>query len=101
LFIGQIAVMDTFARALLIADRLLNESMIMDFRDNRYLSFHEADGQAFEHGQSTLEDLRRLAIQNGEPEPLSGKQELIESIINQNRLCQHHASSLKRIIHKF
>ncbi len=83
LFIGHIVGMDTFARALLIADKLLNEARIMDFRDNRYLSFHEEEGIAFENGKVTLEDLRLMAIQKGEPELQSGKQELIESIINQ------------------
>ncbi|MFO7616349.1 MAG: xylose isomerase [Bacteroidales bacterium] len=82
LFIAHIAGMDTFARALLIADKLISEARITDFRDNRYLSFHEADGQAFEAGSLTLEDLRELAIEKGEPDLQSGKQELIESIIN-------------------
>lgn len=84
LFLGHIAGMDTFARALLIADKLLNEKRIMDFRDNRYLSFHEEEGRSFEAGNLTLEQLRQIAIQQGEPELQSGKQELIESIINQN-----------------
>lgn len=84
LFIGHIAGMDTYARALLIADKLLNETRIMDFRNNRYLSFHESDAQRFESGQLTLNELHDLAIQKGEPELQSGKQELIESIINQN-----------------
>ncbi len=82
LFIGHIAGMDTFARALLIADKLLNENRITDFRDNRYLSFHESDAQSFETGLLTLEDLAEMAINKGEPELQSGKQELIESIIN-------------------
>lgn len=82
LFIGHIAGMDTFARALLIADKLLNESRIMDFRDNRYISFKEDNGQAFENNMLNLEDLATLADSGGEPELQSGKQELIESLIN-------------------
>jgi xylose isomerase len=82
LFIAHIVGMDTFARALLIADKLLNEVRVTDFRDNRYLSFHEADAIAFENGGLSLEDLRQLALAKGEPELQSGKQELIESIIN-------------------
>jgi len=84
LFLGHIVGMDTFARALLIADKLLHEVRIMDFRDNRYQSFHENEGQAFESGQLGIVDLARLANQYGEPELQSGKQELIESIINAN-----------------
>jgi len=82
LFIGHIVGMDTFARGLLIADRLINEKRITDFRDNRYLSFHEPNGQRFEQGELSIEDLYAQAIENGEPDLQSGKQELIESIIN-------------------
>jgi xylose isomerase len=55
LFIAHIAGMDTFARALLIADKLITKDRITDFRDNRYLSFHEPAGQDFEAGKLTLE----------------------------------------------
>jgi xylose isomerase len=82
LFIAHITGMDTFARGLLIADKLLNEKRITDFRDNRYLSFHEPDALKFEAGKMGIEDLYSLAIAKGEPELQSGKQELIESIIN-------------------
>jgi len=82
LFIGHIAGMDTFARALLIADKLLNEKRIMDFRDNRYVSFKEGNGSDFEHGKLSIEELANLAEKNGEPDLQSGKQELIETIIN-------------------
>ncbi|MCX6226967.1 MAG: xylose isomerase [Bacteroidia bacterium] len=82
LFIAHIVGMDTFARGLLIADKLVNEKRITDFRDNRYLSFHEPDAVKFEKGELNIEDLHALAIEKGEPELQSGKQELIESIIN-------------------
>lgn len=84
LFIAHIAGMDTYARALLIADKLLTEKRIMDFRDNRYHSFKSEEGQAFETGTLDLEKLAELALKYGEPELQSGKQELIESIINSN-----------------
>jgi xylose isomerase len=60
----------------------LNEKRITDFRDNRYLSFDEPEGRKFEKGELSIEDLQALAIEKGEPELQSGKQELIESIIN-------------------
>jgi len=82
LFIAHIVGMDTFARALLIADKLVSEKRITDFRDNRYLSFHEPAALKFEKGELKIEDLHELAIEKGEPELQSGKQELIESIIN-------------------
>jgi xylose isomerase len=82
LFIAHIVGMDTFARALLIADKLISEKRITDFRDNRYLSFHEPDAVRFEKGELGIEDLYQMAVEKGEPELQSGKQELIESIIN-------------------
>lgn len=82
LFIGHIVGMDTFARALLIAEKLLNNTRIMDFRDNRYLSFKNGKGREFENGKLSIEDLSTIAEEIGEPELQSGKQELIESLIN-------------------
>jgi xylose isomerase len=82
LFIAHIVGMDTFARALLIADKLLTEKRIMDFRDNRYISFKSKSGAAFEKGDLSLDELASMADTFGEPELQSGKQELIESIIN-------------------
>ena len=82
LFIGHIAGMDTFARALLIADKLINEKRIMDFRDNRYVSFHDGKGLDFEKGKLNLEQLAGIAENSPEPELQSGKQELIEIIFN-------------------
>ena len=82
LFIGHIVGMDTYARALIIADKLLKEKRIMDFRDMRYQSFKTTNGIAFEDGDLSLQELARMADQFGEPVMQSGKQELIESIIN-------------------
>jgi xylose isomerase len=83
IFIAHIAGMDVFARALEIAHNLIENSPIIKMRKDRYKSFDSGDGKAFEEGKLTLEDLRELAIKNGEPAQISGKQELYESIINQ------------------
>ncbi len=83
LFIAHISGMDAFARALLAADRIRTESDYLSMRKNRYASFDTGDGAAFEAGKLSLEDLYNLAVKNGEPEQISGKQELYEMIINQ------------------
>jgi xylose isomerase len=82
LFIAHIAAMDAFARALTIADNIMTKSSYMAMRKERYASFATGDGKAFEQGKLTLEDLRNLAMKNGEPAIISGKQELYEAIIN-------------------
>jgi len=83
LFIAHISGMDAFARALLVSDRILNESDYTKMRKTRYASFDTGAGADFEKGKLTLEDLRELAIKQGEPAQISGQQELYESIINQ------------------
>jgi len=82
LFIAHIAGIDVFARALLVAERILNESDYKKLRKNRYASYDSGDGARFEKGELKFEDLREIAIKNGEPKQISGKQELYEQIIN-------------------
>jgi xylose isomerase len=83
IFLAHIGGMDTFARALIIADAILQKSPYKKFREQRYASFDSGSGKDFETGKLTLEDLRAFAIANGEPKQISGKQEWLENIINQ------------------
>lgn len=82
LFIAHIAAMDVFARALKSADRILKESDYKKMRADRYASFDGGKGAEFENGKLTLEDLRKIALESGEPAMTSGKQELYEQLIN-------------------
>ena len=82
-FIAHIGGADTFARALLVAEKLLYDSPYQDVISSRYSSFDSGNGKAFEEGKLTLEDLYKIAQKNGELELKSGKQELLENIINQ------------------
>jgi xylose isomerase len=83
IFIAHISGMDVFARALLVADNILNHSDYKKMRKERYASFDSGNGAKFEQGQLTLAEMRELALKNGEPRQISGKQELYEAIINQ------------------
>ena len=82
LFIAHIAGMDAFARALIAADKILNHSDYLKLREQRYSSFDSGKGLAFEKGELTLEELRQIAVDTGNPNQISGKQELFELIIN-------------------
>jgi xylose isomerase len=82
LFIAHINGMDTFARALVAAESILSTSPMRSLRKERYASFDGGDGAAFEKGSLTLENLREIAIKNGEIAPKSGKQEYYEMLIN-------------------
>ncbi|MBN2651431.1 MAG: xylose isomerase [Spirochaetales bacterium] len=83
IFIAHISGMDTFARALVVADRILNESPYRKMRADRYSSFDSGNGKDFAAGKMTLETLAKIGSAGGELSPVSGKQELYESLINQ------------------
>jgi xylose isomerase len=76
LFHAHIGGMDTFARALITADSILQKSDYKKIRKQRYASFDTGKGKEFEEGKLTLEDLRTYAIENGEPAVKSGKQRI-------------------------
>jgi xylose isomerase len=82
LFYAHIGGMDIFARALVIADNILQKSEYKQIRKDRYASFDSGAGKDFETGKLSLEDLRNYAITNGEPKSISGKQEYLENLIN-------------------
>ncbi len=82
LFHAHIGGVDTFARALIVADTILQKSDYKKIRTERYASFDNGKGKEFEEGKLSLEDLRAYAIENGEPEVISGKQEYLENIVN-------------------
>ncbi len=81
LFIAHISGMDTFARALLIADKILSESPYNTWRKERYASFDTGKGAEFEQGKLSLEQLREYAAANT-PEQISGHQEKYEQLLS-------------------
>lgn len=83
LFYAHIGGMDAFARALLIANDVLEESDYQQLRAERYASFEKGNGRKFEKGKLSLKDLAKIAAKKGEPKQISGQQELFENIINQ------------------
>jgi xylose isomerase len=82
LFHAHIGAMDVFARGLITADNILQNSDYKKVITERYASFDAGKGKEFEAGKLNLVDLRNLAVEMGEPEVLSGKQEYLENIIN-------------------
>ncbi len=82
-FYAHIGGADTFARALLVADKVISASPYEKLRKQRYASFDSGKGKEFEEGKLNMEDLYQIATENGEPPLISGKQELFENIVNQ------------------
>jgi xylose isomerase len=83
IFVGHIGGMDTFARALEVASTIREKSKLLPYKQQRYHSFDDGEGARFEKGELDLVVLRDLAEQRGEPEPISGKQEWCENVVNQ------------------
>ncbi|MGK0366742.1 MAG: xylose isomerase, partial [Saprospiraceae bacterium] len=82
LFHAHIGGMDVFARALITAYDVLENSDYKKLRKERYASFDTKVGKAYEKGSLTLEGLAKIRVKGGEPKQRSGKQELLENIIN-------------------
>ena len=80
-FIAHVAGMDVFARGLICASEILENTDYKKLRKERYASFDSGNGSKFENGELTLEQLSEIARKNGEPKQVSGKQELFEQII--------------------
>ncbi|MCD9017955.1 xylose isomerase [Parachryseolinea silvisoli] len=82
IFHAHIGGMDTFARALLTAQAVLDDGTYLKLRKDRYASFDSGKGRQFEQGKVTLEELRTLAHKTGEPQQISGKQEYYENLLS-------------------
>ncbi len=82
IFHAHIGGMDTFARALLAADAILEDGEYSEARKQRYASFDSGKGRQFEQGKLSMVELRELAHKNGEPEQISGRQEYFENILS-------------------
>ena len=83
IFHAHIGGADTFARAILTAEKILTQSEFPRLRKDRYNSFDSGNGKQFESGKLTLENLSEIAFNSKFPKQVSGKQELFENIINQ------------------
>jgi len=82
IFYAHIGGMDSFARALLIAQDILNDGEYAALRKERYASFDSGVGKQFSRGKVGLAALAKLAHKYGEPAQISGKQEYYENLIN-------------------
>jgi len=83
LFHGHIGGIDTLARSLLAAARLVADGALEAAREHRYSGWSQSLGTEILGGASSLADLERMVV-NGEidPTPVSGRQEELENLIN-------------------
>lgn len=83
LFYSYIAGMDTFARGLKVAAKLIEDRVFEDFKDRRYASYKEGLGKDIVEGNVGFKELEAYVLENGTTPNISGRQELLESILNQ------------------
>jgi xylose isomerase len=82
LFHAHVGGMDAFARGLKIAHAIIDDGRLDEFKKQRYSSFDSGIGAQIENGEVGLEELSAYALGNGEPETQSGRQEMLENLIN-------------------
>ncbi len=82
LFYAHIASMDTFARALVIADEIIQDGVLDNFISERYASYKTGIGEKIMSSETSLEELEQFILDNGEPTLKSGRQEYLEQVIN-------------------
>jgi xylose isomerase len=75
--------MDTFARGLKIAHAIRQDGRLAEFVQQRYSSFDSDIGAKVEAGTCSFEDLEAHALAQGEPNLASGRQEMLENLINE------------------
>jgi xylose isomerase len=84
LFHGHIGAIDTLARALLVAAGMIERGAIERLREERYAGWADGLGGDILAGQASLEALEaRVATGEIDPRPVSGRQELLENLVNQ------------------
>ena len=85
LFHAHIGGIDTLARALLVAADMIEQGTLASMVEERYAGWTGELGSAILGGQLSLADLAdRVASGEIDPEPVSGRQELYENVVNRS-----------------
>lgn len=83
LFHAHIGGMDAFARGLKIAHAILEDGRLGEFKKQRYSSFDSGIGARIESGEAGFEECEAHILASGEPATRSGRQEMLENLINE------------------
>jgi xylose isomerase len=80
---AHIGGMDAFAHGLKIAQAIRDDGRLAAFVQDRYSSFDSELGCQIESGKSSFSSLEKIALANGEPIIASGRQEMLENLVNE------------------
>jgi xylose isomerase len=83
LFHAHIGGMDTLARGLIIADKMIQDGKLERALSDRYAGWKSPLGEGIMGGKLSLKDLSDQVLDKGiNPKPRSGQQELLEGLVN-------------------
>ena len=82
LFHAHIGGMDSFARGLTLAQRIIDDGALDAFVESRYASYRSGIGEKIMRGDTNFAELAAYVHQHGEPEKRSGREEMLENIVN-------------------
>lgn len=83
LFHAHIGGMDAFARGLKIAAAIREDGRLQEFVTNRYKSWTSGIGAQIASKSISLDEVSAYALSNGEPTLDSGRQEMLENLVNE------------------
>lgn len=83
LFYAHIGAMDAFARGLKNAAKMIRSGKFEKAIAKRYFGWDTTFGQKIEKGKIGFEELEKYTSKNGEPKLQSGRQELLENLLNE------------------
>jgi xylose isomerase len=82
ILLSHIAGMDSFALGLRMADKLIRDGRIDGFVKDRYASYQKGIGKKIVEGTTNFDELFTYALAQNEIRVDSGRQEYLESVIN-------------------
>jgi xylose isomerase len=83
MFYAHIGGMDICARALLIAEKMLDDQKLENARQQRYIDWNEGLGTQILQGEISMAELASLVHRKRlNPQPRSGHQEYLENMVN-------------------
>ncbi|MBN2446619.1 MAG: xylose isomerase [Phycisphaerae bacterium] len=83
LFHAHIGAMDAFARGLKNAARMIEDGFFEAHVAERYAGWDKGIGAEVEAGKAGFKELETYTLKHGEPELHSGRQEMLENVLNQ------------------
>ncbi len=83
LFHAHIAGMDTFAKGLKVAYRIIEDGKMDKFVTDRYASYSTGIGKDIVDGKVGFKELEKYALEYDQVKHVSGRQEVLEAMLNQ------------------